>query len=164
MTADTDIHTDTEWLSAEEQVHWRAFITGVMMLERRLKADMLAAHDLSMDDYAILAMLSEAEGDRLRFGELADILRVPKAHITYRFRRLESQGLVQRKACESDARGAYAVLTATGRARIEQAAPTHVTSVRRRVLDHLTEGQLVAIGEGMRTIIDADSGEAPDRY
>lgn len=154
----------TQWLSDEEQRHWRALITAISMLNRRLNADMLAAHDLSMDDYAILAMLSEAPEDRLRFGELADILRVPKAHITYRFRRLESQQLVHREACETDARGAFAVLTPEGRARIEAAAPSHVRSVRDLVLDHLTPEQLVGMGDAMRAIVDADCPETPDRY
>lgn len=162
MSATAD--QQTAWLTEEEQRHWRALVTAMTMLQRRLNADMLAAHDLSMDDYAILAMLSEAQDDRLRFGELAEVLRVPKAHITYRFRRLEGQGLVRREACPTDARGAYAVLTADGRCRIEEAAPSHVASVRAHVLDHLSPPQLAAMGEAMRAIVDADCADAPDRY
>lgn len=156
--------TATKWLTPAEQRHWRALITAVTLLNRRLNGDMLAAHDLSLDDYGILAMLSEADEDRLRFGELAEILRVPKAHITYRFRRLEGQGLVRREACETDARGAFAVLTARGRCRIEEAAPAHVASVRAHVLDHLTPEQLAALGEAMRAVVDADCPKTPDRY
>lgn len=159
-----DAEVATRWLTDEEQRHWRALVTAMTMLTRRLNADMLAAHDLSMDDYAILAMLSEADQDRLRFGELAEVLRVPKAHITYRFRRLEKQGLVRREACETDARGAFAVLTASGRARIEAAAPSHVDSVRANVLDHLTPEQLRVVGEAMRAIVDADCPVTPDRW
>jgi DNA-binding MarR family transcriptional regulator len=156
--------TQTRWLSAQEQTHWRALVTAITLLNRQLNADMLAAHDLSMDDYAILAMLSEAPDDRLRFGELADILRVPKAHITYRFRRLEKQGLVTREACPTDARGAFAVLTTQGRERIVEAAPSHVDSVRAHVLDHLSPGQLEAMGEAMRAIVDGHCDQTPDRY
>ncbi len=155
---------DVRWLTDDEQLHWRALVTAMSLLARRLNADMLAAHDLSMDDYAILAMLSEAPGDRLRFGELADILRVPKAHITYRFRRLEKQGVVTREACPTDARGAFAVLTPHGRARIEEAAPTHVASVRSRVLDHISPDQVQEVGKAMRAIVDAECKDAPDRY
>jgi DNA-binding MarR family transcriptional regulator len=168
-TAQTDTTTTgsdagTRWLSAEEQTHWRAVVTAMTLLNRRLNADMLNAHDLSMDDYAILAMLSEAPGDRLRFGELAEILRVPKAHITYRFRRLEKQGLVGREACPTDARGAFAVLRTKGRARIEEAAPTHVDSVRSRFLDHMDAEQLRAVGTAMRAVVDAECRDTPDRY
>lgn len=156
--------SETAWLSDEEQQHWRALVTAMTLISRCLNGQMLATHDLSMDDYAILAMLSEAEDDRLRFGELAEILRVPKAHVTYRFRRLESQGLVTRESCETDARGAYAVLTPEGRCRIESAAPSHVRSVRALVLDHMTPEQLATVGEAMRAVVDASCGEAPDRH
>lgn len=156
--------TEPRWLSSEEQTAWRAFITAATMLTRQFNADMLATHDLSMDDYAILAMLSEAPDDRLRFGELAEVLRVPKAHITYRFRRLEGQGLVRREACPTDARGAYAVLTREGRHRIEEAAPTHVESVRQHLLDHITPEQLRTIGEAMTAVIDAECTETPHRH
>ncbi|MEE8600032.1 MarR family winged helix-turn-helix transcriptional regulator [Euzebya tangerina] len=155
---------EVEWLNDAEQQAWRALVTGISIISRQLNSDLLAAHDLSVDDYGILAMLSEATDDRLRFGELANILRVPKAHVTYRFRRLEKQGLVTREVCETDARGAFAVLTPAGRARIETAAPSHVASVRRLVIDNLTAAQLAGLEDAMRAIVDADSAEAPDRF
>jgi DNA-binding MarR family transcriptional regulator len=155
-----DTATATRWLSEDEQAHWRALVTAMAVLQRRMNADLLAAHDLSLDDYGILAMLSEAPCDRLRFGELAEVLRVPKAHITYRFRRLEGQGLVTRAACDTDARGAFAVLTPQGRRRIEEAAPTHVASVRRLLLDHLDDELLAAVGTAMRRVVDASCATA----
>lgn len=161
MTSTTD---QVRWLSPEEQQAWRAFITAITLLQRQLNTDMLAAHDLSLDDYGILSMLSESEGDRLRFGELAEVLRVPKAHVTYRFRRLADQGLVTREACPTDARGAFAVLTPEGRARIEEAAPSHVDSVRRLLLDHLTPEQLDVVGEAMTAVVDAQCAQAPHRF
>lgn len=151
------------WLTDEEQASWRAFITAVTMLNRQWNQDMLAAHDLSMDDYGILSSLSEAPDGRLRFGELASSLRVAKAHVTYRFRRLEERGLVAREACDTDARGAFAVLTPDGRRRIEEAAPTHVESVRMRMLDHLTPEQLRVLGDAMTAVVAASCTEAPHR-
>ena len=156
--------SDVDWLTADEQVAWRAFITAVELLTRQLNADLLRAHDLSMDDYSILAMLSESPEGRLRFGDLAETLRVPKAHITYRFRRLERRNMVQRQPCLTDARGAFAALTPAGRAAIEEAAPTHVASVRRNLLDHLTPEQLHTVGAAMRAVVDARCTDAPDRY
>jgi DNA-binding MarR family transcriptional regulator len=51
--------------------------------------------------------------------------------------RLEAQGLIERVRCDDDARGWNAVLTDAGLARLEQAWPTHLASVRRHVFDHL---------------------------
>ena len=163
MATTTDAQ-DTRWLDDTEQQHWRALVTAMTLITRQLNTEMLATHDLSMDDYAILAMLSEAEDDRQRFGELAETLRVPKAHITYRFRRLEKQGLVERQPCPTDARGAFAALTPAGRAKIEAAAPDHVAAVRELVVDQLTPAQLSGMGEAMRAIVDARCASAPDRF
>jgi len=152
------------WLDEEEQRAWRAYITATVMLMRGLNKEMLDAHDLSMDDYAILAILSEQPDDRARFGDLAAILRVPKAHVTYRFKRLEARGLVRREACPSDARGAYAVLTPAGRNTIEAAAPDHVESVRRNLIDHLDRDQLLALGKAMRAVIEGHCSTMPARH
>lgn len=150
--------TEVGWLDAEEQRAWRAVITTAVMLVRELNRDLLEAHDLSLDDYAILAMLSEAPDDRLRFGELAQVLRVPKAHITYRFQRLERRGLVIREQCESDGRGAYARLTAAGRSEVEAAAPAHVGSVRAHLLDRLDRDQLLEVGAALERVVCTDDG------
>ena len=149
---------EVRWLDDSEQRAWRAVITTAVMLVRELNRDLLDAHDLSLDDYGILAMLSEAPDDRLRFGELAAVLRVPKAHVTYRFQRLERHGLVRREQCESDARGAYAVLTEDGRRTVEHAAPTHVASVRAHLLDHLDRDGLVAVGRALEGVVCAGEG------
>lgn len=162
-STDSSTAAQTRWLTDAEQAAWRPFITAVTILTRRLNAELLNAHDISIDDYAILSMLSESEGQRLRFGDLAGILRVPKAHITYRFRRLEERGLVEREPCPTDARGAFAALTAAGRDAIVTAAPTHVASVRTHLLDHLTPAQLEVVGEAMRAVVDAADPDAPDR-
>ena len=42
--------TEPRWLTADEQVSWRAFVTAMTMLSRQLNAERLSAHDLSMDD------------------------------------------------------------------------------------------------------------------
>lgn len=146
----------TRWLDDCEQAAWRAFITACTMLSRNLEAELKVAHDLTLDDYAILSVLSESPDDRLRFGELADVLRVPRAHITYRFQRLARAGLVERMACEEDRRGAFAILTPAGRAAIEQAAPTHVEGVRRHLIDRLDRDQLVQLRDVMTTVLQAD--------
>ena len=89
---------DPEWLDDEEQEAWRAFVHGSTQVIRLLERDLLDRHDLSIDDYGLLAKLSEAPDERLRFGDLADVLHLPKANLTYRFKRLEAAGLVQRLA------------------------------------------------------------------
>jgi DNA-binding MarR family transcriptional regulator len=50
---------------------------------------------------------------------------------------MEADGLVERVRCASDGRVFYASLTDAGLARLKQAWPTHLDSVRRRLLDRL---------------------------
>ena len=50
---------------------------------------------------------------------------------------MEQAGWVTRERCESDARGQFAVMTDAGWGLIVRAAPVHVESVRRRLLDVL---------------------------
>jgi DNA-binding MarR family transcriptional regulator len=50
-----------------------------------------------------------------------------------------------RANCGDDARGALVSLTPQGLATLRQAAPLHVRSVRRHLVDLLTEGELEAL-------------------
>jgi DNA-binding MarR family transcriptional regulator len=66
---------------------------------------------------------------------------------------MEKRGLIAREECADDGRGAYVVVTATGRAAIEAAAPLHIRDVRRLFLDHLTPGQITLLAEITDTVI-----------
>ena len=140
------------WLDDEEQQTWRAFIKAITVVDRLLDRD-LKPHGISPEDYGILAMLSEVPDQQLRFGELAETLGVPRPFLTYRFQRLESAGLVERRECPTDARGAYLGLTRAGAERVEDAAPAHVASVRHALFDHLDREQARQLGEIMRAVL-----------
>ena len=58
---------------------------------------------------------------------------------------MERRRLVQRVDCAEDGRGAFIVITPQGRAAIEQAAPGHVTAVRRLIFDALTPNEIDAL-------------------
>jgi hypothetical protein len=68
------------------------------------------------------------------------------------------QGLVERARDESDGRGQVAVLTPAGLRRLELAWPTHLASVRKHVMDHLSELDLVAFAKAMSSIAAAELG------
>lgn len=149
--------TDVRWLDDDEQHAWRAFVSAAVLVTRALDKELRDSHGLSLDDYAILALVSEAPDGRLRLGELAQVLRVPKAHVTYRVQRLRDLGLADRVGCADDARGAYCTLTPAGRDAIVTAAPTHVEGVRRHLLDHLSAAQRDALGDAMSAVLDGHS-------
>ncbi|MBI4934571.1 MAG: MarR family transcriptional regulator [Actinobacteria bacterium] len=136
----------TKWLSQAEQASWRNYILTAHDLAAALEAD-LAVHDLTMGDYEVLVWLSEAEDNRMRMCDLAQSLQLSPSGLTRRLDGMVKAGWVERASCAQDRRVMYAHLTTTGRAKMEAAAPTHVDSVRRHVLDPLGAEGVAQLGE-----------------
>ena len=127
----------TKWLNPREMKAWRSYIIASRRLLDALDLD-LSGHDLSMADYEVLALLSEAPDRRMRMTELADLAMVSKSRLSHRMKVMEKIGWVKRQACDVDKRGSWAVMTDKGWKAIVKAAPDHVASVRNRLIDHLT--------------------------
>lgn len=144
----------TRWLSDEEQLLWRLWITVNAELEHAIEEDLLE-HDLSPADYEILAHLSEAGEGKLRMSELADAILVTKSRLTYRVDQMEARGFVQRCPADGDGRGVTALLTTKGRRAIERAAPGHVATVRAALIDHLRPATRRALATDLRALLEA---------
>jgi DNA-binding MarR family transcriptional regulator len=140
------------WLSAEEQEAWRAHLATSKLLTRQLDRD-LQPFGLSINDYEILVVLSEAPEHRLRMTELADATAQSRSRLSHQITRMEANGLVRRDSCPGDKRGLFAVLTGAGMDTIERVAPHHVESVRRHFIDLLDLDQLAALREGYAVVI-----------
>lgn len=154
--------TAPRWLTDDEQRTWRAFQQAHMLLGRRL-SDALARHaGLSDADYGVLVCLSESPEGRVRARDMGVALGWEKSRLSHHLTRMERRGLVERRDCETDARGADVVVTADGRAAIEAAAPQHVDDVRTWFLDPLTPGQLDCLGSACEAIVANLSGSDAD--
>ena len=112
----------TRWLSDDEQRVWREFNAATRMLSAHLEGQL--QHDSGMPHtyYEVLVALSEAPGRRLRMSELADARQASRSRLSHAVARLEANGWVQREACPTDKRGAWAVLTDAGFAALDLAA------------------------------------------
>jgi DNA-binding MarR family transcriptional regulator len=140
------------WLDASEQQAWRTLINVHTRLLARLDAELQEHHNLTLADYEVLVHLSEAPGGSMRMAELAQRLLLSPSGVTRRLDGLVRDGMVERHSCPSDRRGSLAVLTGDGRARLEEAAPTHVGGVRRYVVEAMTREQLLALGESLESV------------
>jgi len=136
----------TTWLSASEMRAWRNFIESVGTLTAALEAD-LVPFGLTMGDYEVLVRLSESEDQRLRMCDLATSLQLSPSGLTRRLDGLVKAGLVERIASPSDRRVMFAALTPAGHAKLVEAAPDHVASVRKRFLNGLSRAQVQAVGD-----------------
>jgi DNA-binding MarR family transcriptional regulator len=135
------------WLSAPEQRAWRAFLGLHRELTARLNRQLQAESQLSLSDYEVLVVLSEATEGRLRPFELCDFLQWEQSRLSHHIRRMESRGLVSREGCTGDGRGAFVVLSPAGRCAIEGAAPSHAAAVRRLLFDDMTDEQVGVLEE-----------------
>jgi DNA-binding MarR family transcriptional regulator len=136
----------TTWLSASEMRAWRNFIESVSILTAAMESD-LAPFGLTNGDYEVLVRLSEAENERLRMCDLATGLLLSPSGLTRRLDGLVTSGLVERVASPLDRRVMFAALTPAGRAKLAEAAPDHVASVRKRFFKGLTRDQVQSLGE-----------------
>ena len=85
-----------------------------------------------------------------------------KSGVTRLIDRLVDDGLVERSACLSDARGAEAVLTEAGLRRLRAASRTHLRGIEDHFLDVLDPGQLEAVGRAMQAVADRAGAGATD--
>ena len=145
-------------LTPEEEAAWRALSRAVLVIPRVLDKDLLEAQGLNLTEYAVLLHLSEAPDRSLRMGDLAIYASITSGGLTRVIDRLARQGLVERVRDDSDGRGQMAVLTEAGYQRLERAWPTHLTSVRRHVMDHLSDLDLTRFARAMELVGDNELG------
>ena len=134
-------------LGRSEAAFWQSLMRALVVVPRVLDEDLEEMEHLSVNQYSILVFLSEAQDRQMRIGDLADITSLTISGITRLINRLVADGLVERRRCEDDGRGFYAVLTQRGLDRLERAYPTHLASARRHVMDHLAGFDLDALAE-----------------
>ncbi|WP_315095823.1 MarR family transcriptional regulator [uncultured Cellulomonas sp.] len=153
MSTDTPATSRTvEWLTAEQQTHWRAFRGGSARLFAALEHELERDTGLSTHEYEVLVRLSEAPDRTLRMAQLADNLAHSRSRLTHTIRRMEEQGLVERLPCIEDARGVNCSMTEKGWQVLVEAAPSHVQSVRDHLVDVLSPEQFAALGAAMETV------------
>lgn len=147
----------TRWLSEEEQRLWRGWLAASMLLPERLNRDLQEQHGLTGTDYQVLVELSESPERRMRMSTLAERTQLSRSRLSHQIDRMTKAGLVDRQECAQDGRGMFAVLTEQGWETIVAAAPDHVESVRRHLVDRLTPAQFAAFGEACIIVADAVS-------
>jgi DNA-binding MarR family transcriptional regulator len=136
-----------KWLDAREARAWRGFQQMRTELTAHLACQLERECGLTETEYAVLVVVSEAPGRRIRSRELCRALGWERSRLSHQIARMETRGTVERAPCEGDARGFDAVLTDAGLAVIEAAAPLHLASVRHCFADVLSPKQLDALAD-----------------
>ena len=120
---------------------WAALATLLEWLPPVLDAQLQRDAELTHFEYGILYALAEAPAHTLRMSVLASYANSSLSRLSRAVSRLEAKGWVRRAPDTSDGRYTLATLTERGMERYGQATPGHVSTVRRLVLDPLTQAQ-----------------------
>jgi DNA-binding MarR family transcriptional regulator len=132
------------WLDAEEERAWRAFRRMMVTVQARLARD-LAEVGLSEADYEVLSTLSEVPDRTSTLHAQAAKMSWSRSRLSRHASRMEARGLIERRPDPTDGRGCLLVLIPQGFDTLSEAAPTHVASVRRHVIDRLTRQDLAEL-------------------
>jgi DNA-binding MarR family transcriptional regulator len=139
-------------LNDAEEAFWRALMRVVLSLPRRLDSDLVRNVGITATEYTTLMCLSEAPGRELRMADLANAAALSASRMTRLVDDLQSRGLVAKRASPEDARGNIAKLTPAGLAKLRQAWPAHLASVRERVFDHVDPATVTKAAQALSEI------------
>jgi DNA-binding MarR family transcriptional regulator len=143
----------TRWLTAEEEAAWRVIASVVVRLPWALECQLQRDSDLSFIEYHALAMLSEQPNHTLRMSELAVLTNASLSRLSHLIKRLEARRLVRREPDPSDGRYTNAILTKSGYTKLVAAAPEHVETVRRLVIDAIDDQDLPRVHDAAKRIL-----------
>jgi DNA-binding MarR family transcriptional regulator len=134
-------------LESHELRAWRGLLRAHAALVKALDAQLEAAHGLQLSSYEVLMYLADAEGERMRMCDLASTILLSRSGLTRLVDRLARDGLLERVACDDDARGAFARLTPAGHEKLCAARATHLAGVRALFIERLTPDELDVLGD-----------------
>ncbi len=120
------------------------------VFERRLETE----QSLSNQAFDVLIRLARTPGSELRMSELAAQSSLTPSGLTRSVDRLQQQGLVARRTCPEDRRGAFAVLTPDGQKLMDQAIPEHIGHVNEVLSDLFTPEEEETFSSLLRRLRD----------
>ena len=144
----------TRPLDEKETAAWVRLAAVVELLPGVLDTQLRRDAGLTHFEYGVLAMLAEAPERVLRMSALAAQTSSTLPRLSHVVTRLEKRGLLRRTPCPEDGRASNAHLTEAGAQKLLSAAPGHVSTVRRYVLDALTPEQLQEVAGIAQTILE----------
>ncbi|MET7417955.1 MarR family transcriptional regulator [Dactylosporangium sp. NPDC005555] len=115
----------------------------------------LAEHGLGNVDFEVLVRLARSPGGELRMTDLAAQTGLSTSGVTRVVDRLERDGLAMRRACPTDRRGSFTVVTPAGVAKMHAVLPGHVALIDEWFTGRLSPESLQTLLGGLRTIRDA---------
>jgi MarR family transcriptional regulator, 2-MHQ and catechol-resistance regulon repressor len=112
-------------------------------------------HGLSPVEFEVLIRLARSPGHELRMSDLSAQTSLSTSGVTRVVDRMERDGLLRRRACPSDRRSSYAVVTQSGMSRLSATLPGHLELIEQWFTGLLDEATLETVLHALRTVRDA---------
>jgi DNA-binding MarR family transcriptional regulator len=136
------------------------FLRAHAAVTRQLSARLEADHGLTLSDYDVLVQLYHAPDRALRRVDIARAVLLTASGITRLLDGLERAGWVEKRACESDARVSYAVLTDAGVAKFEAAQRSHRADIAELFASRFSVEEQEQLAELLGRLPLAETSEA----
>lgn len=156
-----DAHLDDPRLTA----------VGLLMEVASGLSDRLAGqirdHGLALSEFEVLLRLTRSPGGQLRMSDLAAQVNLSSSGLTRLVDRLADRGLLERRACPTDGRGAFAAVTETGEGLLRAVLPGHLALIEEWFTGRVDGARLAALEDGLRAVRavvrpGAEAGAHPD--
>jgi DNA-binding MarR family transcriptional regulator len=105
---------------------WGALTRTHAAVTQRLQEALAQGDYPPLPWYEVLATVAEAPEQRMRMGDLAEVLVITRGGLTKLVDRLVKAGLLERTFCETDRRVSYATLLPAGSALLAEMRPVIV--------------------------------------
>jgi len=112
-------------------------------------------HGLSTVEFEVLMRLRRSAGHQLRMTDLAAQAALSTSGATRVVDRMVRDGLVCRRACPSDRRSSYAVLTRAGQQRLDDTLPGHLQLIDKWFTGQFVPAELTTLLDTLRRLRDA---------
>lgn len=140
-------------LDESRNTTWRLFLTTHSKLVDLIEQELALAELPSLAWYEVLLALSESPEHRLRMHELAEIMVLDRSNLTRLVDRLEAKGLVCRKSCPTDRRGAFAAITEEGLAVRQKMWPVYEQAITKYFGCHLSDTEVEVLSKVLKRML-----------
>lgn len=131
---------------------WRRLAALHNRIEDRIERALQAEHDLNVNEYCVLHLLSQQEDHHMRMQHLADAVVLSQSATTRLVTRLEDRGLLARYLCSTDRRGIYADVTERGLKVLAAATPTHDAAFAEALAEAAASPELAPLVEAIDSL------------
>jgi DNA-binding MarR family transcriptional regulator len=138
---------------------WMALVEAHAAAVESVEADLVREAGLPLSWHEVLVRLARTDEGSMRMQELARAVLLSKSGLTRLADRMESAGLIERSACDSDRRGTWAVITPKGREALDRATPSFLAAVDHHFAGHLDDTEIEVVASSLRKVTHAHGAE-----